>query len=75
MESVTVRSSGLRPGLIDAQPYFDVIIETQAGRRLTTGTQFRERRGAHAVAMELQCVTEEQTQRAGEQLAYEFQGI
>ncbi len=75
MESVTVRSSGLRPGLIDAQPYYDVVIETQAGRSLTAGTQFRERRGAQAVAMELQCITEEQTQTAGEQLAYEFQGI
>lgn len=75
VESVTVRSKGLRPGLIDAQPYFDIVIETQAGRKLTAGTQFRERRGAHAVAMELQCVTEEQTQLAGEQLAYECQGI
>lgn len=75
VENVTVRSSGLRPGLIDAQPYFDVVIETQAGRSLTAGTQFRERRGAEAVAMELQCTTEEQTQTAGEQLAYELQGI
>ena len=75
MQGVTVRSAGLRPGLIDAQPYYDVVIETEAGRRLIAGTQFRERRGAQAVAMELQCITEEQTQTAGERLAYEFQGI
>lgn len=75
VESVTVRASGLRPGLIDARPYYDVVIETQAGRSLTAGTQFLERRGAQAVAMELQCITEEQTRAAGEQLAYEFQGI
>jgi hypothetical protein len=75
MENVTVRTSGLRPGLIDAQPYFDVVIETRAGRSLTAGTQFRERRGAQAVAMELQCITEEQTQTTSEQLAYEFQRI
>jgi hypothetical protein len=75
VQRVGVRSSGLRPGLIDAQPYFEVVIETQEGRRLTAGTQFRERRGAQATAMELQCVTEEQTRAAGEQLAYELQGI
>jgi hypothetical protein len=75
VESVTVRSAGLRPGLIDAQPYYDIVIETQAGRNLIAGTQFRERRGAQAVAMELQCITEEQTQKSGELLAYEFQGI
>lgn len=53
-------------------------METERGRRLdrimrrmsnSTEWFIRERRGA------LQSVTEEQSQLAGEQLAYEFQGI
>jgi hypothetical protein len=75
VEGVNVRSAGLRPGLIDAQRCYDVIVQTQAGRKFTAGTQFRERRGAQAVAKELQAATKVETQLAGEELVFECQGI
>jgi hypothetical protein len=75
VSEVTVARSGLRAGLIEARPCYDVVVKTQAGRRLTAGTQFRERRTAEATAAELKSVAVEQTRLVGKQLALETQGI
>ena len=75
VSDIAVGRSGLRAGLIEARPYYDIVVETKAGRHLIAGTQFRERRTAEAVAAELKSRSEDQTRIAGEQLALELQGI
>lgn len=75
VDTVAVTRSGIRAGLIEARPYYDVVVQTKAGRSLTAGTQFRERRTAEAVAAELRSTADDQSRVAGEQLALEAQGI
>lgn len=70
---VIVKRSGFRAGLIEACPYYDVLIQTDAGKRIVAGTQFRERRGAEAAAKELKAAAENPSPAASAGLGLELQ--
>ncbi len=53
IESVDVQHAGLRSGLVDAAPYYKIVLTTITGRKITALSHFREKRLAEAVAEQI----------------------
>lgn|GEM_PF-6136350 len=53
IESVDVKPAGLRSGLVDAAPYYQIELTTITGRKAVALSHFREKRLAEAVAEQI----------------------